>query len=267
MIKLIISDLDGTLLHDHSTIHDADVAALRQAQESGVAVAFASGRMYPEIQEVARSIKLQVHAISQNGAYAHLADGRQIKADYFPRELQLEIIRHGRSTPYQMLLCAPDYYIIEEDTAHARLLEPRLKAPLKIIPDLTERLGRDILSSKMSFFSEVEALREYLPLVKQQFGDAIDAYIADIDCLDIMPSGISKGVGAHALLEELGLTVDEVVCIGDSFNDLPLFAITPNSYAIASSHPDVQARATHTTPSVAAVVEQVLAGTVSGHRS
>ena len=86
MIKLIISDLDGTLLHDHATIHDTDIQALRRAQEQGVAVAFASGRMYPEIQEVANSIGMQVHAVSQNGAYAHLADGTRIKADYFPRE-------------------------------------------------------------------------------------------------------------------------------------------------------------------------------------
>lgn len=264
MIKLIISDLDGTLLHDHSTIHDTDIQALRRAQESGVAVAFASGRMYPEIQEVARSIDMQVHAVSQNGAYAHMADGRRIKADYFPRELQLEIIRYGRNTPYQMLLCAPEYYVIEEDTEHARQLEPRLKAPLKVVPDLEDKLGTEILSSKMSFFGDVEVLREYLPLVKEKFGDAIDAYIADIDCLDIMPSGISKGIGAHALLEELGLTVDEVVCIGDSFNDLPLFEITPNSYAVEGSHPDVQAKAAYTTPSVAAVVEQILDGSLAG---
>ncbi|MFS0726923.1 HAD family hydrolase [Paenibacillus sp. 1P07SE] len=262
MIKLLISDLDGTLLHDHSTIHDTDIEALKRAQDSGIAVAFASGRMYPEIQDVARSIGMEVHAVSQNGAYAHLADGTRIKADYFPRELQLDLIRHGRNTPYQMLLCAPEYYVIEEDTEHARRLEPRLKAPLKVIPDLTERLGHDLLSSKMSFFGEVDDLREYLPLIKEKFGDAIDAYIADIDCLDIMPSGISKGIGAQALLQELGLTVGEVVCIGDSFNDLPLFEITPNSYAIAASHPDVQAHAAYTTPSVAAVVEQILSGTI-----
>jgi len=258
MIRLLISDLDGTLIHNHSDIRDEDLTALRQAEEAGLAVAFASGRMHPEIAAVMARIGIVAHSISQNGAYAHLADGRLIAQNAFDPELQRSLIAAGESTPLLTMLCATDYYIVERMTPHGEMIGSRLMAPLHTIPNARARLGQDIVSGKMSFFGELEQLNAFRERLKAEHGERIDAYISDIDCMDVMPSGVSKGTGVQALTQALGIRPDETVAIGDSFNDLSMFAETPHSYAMIGSHPDVRSRASRTTESVAAVIARIL---------
>jgi Cof subfamily protein (haloacid dehalogenase superfamily) len=257
MIRLLISDLDGTLIHNHADMRGEDLAALRHAKEAGLEIAFASGRMHPEILNVMDQIGLSVHSISQNGAYAHLADGSLIAQHAFDPELQRALIRAGESTPFLTLLCAPDYYIVERMTPHGERIETRLLAPLHTVPDARTRLGHDIVSGKMSFFGEIDRLNAFREELKAEHGHRIDAYISDIDCMDVMPSGVSKGTGVRELTSRLGIRPEETVCIGDSFNDLSMFAETPHSYAMAGSHPDVRRRAAYETESVAQVIELI----------
>lgn len=258
MIKAIISDLDGTLIHHHADMNDEDIDALRRAADAGIAIAFASGRMHPEIEAVMAGIGLRVHSISQNGAFVHTADGTRIAQHAFDPHLQRRLIEAGERTAFLTMLCAPDYYVLERMTPHGEAIGSRLLAPLRIIPDARDRLGHELVSAKMSFFGDPDELRSFMAELKDEHGDRIDAYISDIDCMDVMPSGVSKGTGCRALLDRLGIAPEEAVCIGDSFNDLSMFAATPHSYAMAGSHPDVRAKAAHVTASVADVIARVL---------
>lgn len=258
MIKLIVSDLDGTLIHHHTSIRPEDLEALAAAEQAGIAISFASGRMYPEIDSVMKDINRRVHAISQNGAYVHTSEGTLISHHAFDRELILELAAAAEGTPFLTMLCSPDSYMVERMTDHAKLIGKRLMAPFHEIPDVRDRLGIELMCGKLSFFGEVAELHKLQHRLLEQYHGRIDAYIADIDCLDVMPLGVSKGTGLHALLARLGLQPDEVVCIGDSFNDLAMFAETPHSFAMASSHPEVQAKAAHTARHVEEVVDWVL---------
>jgi Cof subfamily protein (haloacid dehalogenase superfamily) len=259
MIKLIISDLDGTFVHNHSTIREEDILALRHAAEQGIEVAFASGRMYPEIVSVMERIGGRNHSISQNGAYAHLTDGSMIVRQSFERELLLSIMDSAEETAFLSMLAAPDYYFVERITAHAQRIQGRLFAPFHEVPDARRRIGGDMLCGKFSLFGEVEELRAFKPELEARFGDAIEVYISDIDCMDIMPSGVSKGSALRALRQELSLLPEETACIGDSFNDLSMFAETPHSFAMAGSHSGVRAMAAHTTAGVAEVIDWAIA--------
>ena len=254
MIKLLISDLDGTLIHNHATMKDEDLNALKMAMESGLELAFASGRMYPEIRSVMEELGKRTHAISQNGAFVHTTDGSMILQEAFDPGLQRALMEAGEGTPFLTLLCAPDYYFVERMSGHAERIAGRLMAPMRLVPDARERLGRDIVSGKMSFFGGLDALRSFRERLMEAYGDSIDAYISDIDCMDVMPHGVSKGTGAEALLKHLGLGADEAVCVGDSFNDLSMFAAIRHSFAMEGAHPDVRAKASRTTDGVAAVV-------------
>jgi Cof subfamily protein (haloacid dehalogenase superfamily) len=259
MIRLLISDLDGTLIHNHADMREEDLEALRHAKEAGLEIAFASGRMHPEILNVMEQIGLRTHSISQNGAYAHLADGSLIAQNAFDPELQRALLQAGESTALLTMLCAADYYIVERMTPHGERIGSRLLAPFHTVPDVRDRLGHDIISGKMSFFGEIDQLNAFRERLKAEHGERIDAYISDIDCMDVMPSGVSKGTGVRALTSKLGIRTEETVCIGDSFNDISMFAETPHSYAMIGSHPDVRSRAAHTTESVAQVIALIAA--------
>jgi Cof subfamily protein (haloacid dehalogenase superfamily) len=259
MIKLIVSDLDGTLIHNHTTIKDEDVEALKRAADLGIGIAVASGRMYPEIGAIMERIGLTgTHAISQNGAYVHMAGGQLVAKHAFAPELLLKLVAAAVPSNFTMMFSAPDHYIAERTTDHIEQLRGRLFAPLEIVPDVKERLGLDIVCGKVSLFGEVDELKIYKHRLTEEFGSVIDAYISDIDCMDIMPSGVSKGTGLHALLGGLSVTPEEAICIGDSFNDISLFAEIPASFAMAGSHADVRARAARTTSGVAEAIAWAL---------
>ncbi|AEI39828.1 HAD family hydrolase [Paenibacillus mucilaginosus] len=265
MIKLIVSDLDGTmLLHEERQARTEDIDALKEAAAAGIAVAFASGRMHPEIQAVMEIFGMRTHSISQNGAYVHTQDGQLVQSSAFDTGLIKELAGAAAGTSLLTVLAAPESYVVQEWSEAAEALKPRLMAPLVEMPDLLEKLGDELVCGKLSYMGELAELKRLQEKLLARYGEIVDAYISDIDCLDVMPRTTSKGTGLKALLAVLGLTQEEAVCFGDSFNDLPMFAATPHSFAMGSAHPDVQAKAARTVPFVADALKWVRAYNAAG---
>ena len=68
--------------------------------------------------------------------------------------------------------------------------------------------------------------------------------------VDIMPRGVSKGSALRRLMEHLQIEANEVACIGDSFNDISMFEVTPHSFTLHHAHPYVKEKANHIVRSV-----------------
>ncbi|WP_282936940.1 HAD family hydrolase [Paenibacillus sp. RC67] len=267
MIKLIVSDLDGTLLQKGHHIHDKDRKAIYKALESGISVCFASGRMYPEIRHVMNELELEVHSVSQNGAYVHTADRKLIRQDTFDTNLIKELAVATLEMPFATVMCAPDHYVLTELNDRNAHIQDNLLAPVHVMPHAVEALGKELICSKITYLGDIEKLLVLQKQLLSAYGDQIDAYVADVDCLDVMPRHISKGTGLKALQDHLGILPEETLCIGDSFNDVSMFATTPHSFAMANSHPDLRAKAAYTANGVADAVEwalQTLNGNIVG---
>ncbi|UQZ83151.1 HMP-PP phosphatase [Paenibacillus konkukensis] len=258
MIKLIVSDLDGTLLQKGHHIHDRDRQAINEALGRGLDVCFASGRMYPEIRHVMNELGLQVHAVSQNGAYVHTSEGERIVANTFDTGLIRELAIAAEGWPLVTVMCAPEHYVLTELNESNAHIQANLLAPLHVMPHAVEALGGELLCGKITYLGDIARLRVLQKQLLDVYGERIDAYIADVDCLDVMPRHVSKGTGLQALLSYLNLSPEEMLCIGDSFNDVAMFAETPHSFAIAASHPDLKARASHEAQGVADAIAWAL---------
>jgi Cof subfamily protein (haloacid dehalogenase superfamily) len=258
MIKLIVSDLDGTLLQKGHHIKPEDRDALNKAAEKGIIISFASGRMYPEIRHVVDELQMDAHSISQNGAYIHTSAQELIRQDVFETDLIKQLALAAEGLPFYTILCSPDSYVITELTEGHAKIEQNLLAPMIVMPQAVEQLGSELMCCKISYIGPEPELVKLQEQLLNLHGDKIDAYISDVDCLDVMPMQVSKGVGLKALQEYLGVQPDETICIGDSFNDISMFKVTPNSFAISTSHPNVQSQAAHVVGGVAEAIEWVL---------
>ncbi|NHN31578.1 HAD family hydrolase [Paenibacillus agricola] len=258
MIKLIVSDLDGTLLQKGHIVKPTDQEALAKASAAGIIVSIASGRMHPEILHIVKDLHIQAHAISQNGAYVHNSAHELIQQDVFETELIKQLATTAAELPFYTILCAPDHYVITEMNEGYAALEANLLAPLKVMPHAVQALGSELICSKLSYIGPIEELLKLQQQLISTYGDKIDPYISDVNCLDVMPRHISKGLALQALQAYLGVNPEETICIGDSFNDISMFHVTPNSFAIRTSHLDVQAEAAHVVDSVAEAIAWVL---------
>ncbi|MGX4585154.1 HAD family hydrolase [Paenibacillus chitinolyticus] len=266
MIKLIVTDLDGTLMNADLEVADADARMLREAAGQGVQICIASGRLYPDIRKIMDRVGVQAYGISQNGSAVYTREGEQVDASHFPADRASDLFEIVSKREIVFFVCCSDETIrLYKSTEASRPYEEHQLSPVVHQADI----GREIRSGqvkpcKFSLFGDMENLLSFREELMEKYAGSVEAVISDHDCMDLMPAGISKGTGLARLLKELGLKHDEAACVGDSYNDLPMFALTPHSFAMIKSRDEVKAGAGHTTSSVAEMVTAVLEHNRSG---
>lgn len=261
MIKLIVSDLDGTLLDHARRIHNRDLAAVRTALDEGFELCIASGRMYSEIKIVMREFNNRYHAIGQNGATVNANDAELLASTVFEPEVSSRILQTTRSYDQfvNFIHCTDDSFYLKERTDTTLPYEARILTACTVRGDMDAALREDELRcSKLSYLGELEKLIQLKAELNNQFEGKIETFISDKDCLDVMPVNVSKGIGLSLLIKRLGLHPNEVACIGDSFNDLSMFALTEHSYAMSGSHADIRNQASHVINSVADAIDHII---------
>jgi Cof subfamily protein (haloacid dehalogenase superfamily) len=259
MIKLLVSDLDGTLLDHNKKVSLSDRKALTEAAGQGLAFCLASGRMHSEITQVIDEIGFTAHSVSQNGAFIHLKDGRLLQSKSFAPELAAEIFEIFKPYDLVKLICNADGNHITHLTEASDRIQARMFEPFIVYPMAEEALTWDLPAAKFSLFGDMELLLQVRKELNNRIGDHLTMYVSDHDCLDIMPLHVSKGDSLPVLLENIGLQADEIACIGDSFNDISMFGITPHSFAMAGAHPDVKKAASYQVQSVAEALARIKA--------
>jgi Cof subfamily protein (haloacid dehalogenase superfamily) len=259
MIKLLVSDLDGTLLDHSKKVSSVDREALTRAAGQGMELCLASGRMHSEMTQVMDEIGFTAHSVSQNGAFIHLKDGSLLLSKSFAPELAAEIF--SISKPYDLvkLICNADGNHITRLTEASDRIQARMFEPFIVYPQAEEALTRELPAAKFSFFGDMELLQQVRQELNNRIGSQITMYVSDHDCLDIMPLHVSKGDSLPLLLESIGLKADEIACIGDSFNDISMLGITPHSFAMAGAHADVKKAANYQAHSVAEALARIMA--------
>jgi Cof subfamily protein (haloacid dehalogenase superfamily) len=260
MIKLIVTDLDGTLLDVDKSISDANRQALDAAERHHFDICFASGRMYPEIQRIMDDLGRTYHAISQNGSFVHTKDRKLLKSSSFEPELARELFRISNLYGVaQFIFCVDQTIYTPVKTDIYAKYEARIFAPCTEVEGCIEdEIGRRIIPSKFTFYGEIGELTALQEEVTDLFPGRINAEISDSDCLDVMPGCTSKGKSLMSLLDEINLSPEEVACFGNSFNDVSMFDKTPHSFAMSHSHSAVKDRANYIVDSVSQGIKWVM---------
>ncbi|KRE45538.1 HAD family hydrolase [Paenibacillus sp. Soil724D2] len=259
MIKLIVSDLDGTLLDHSKKVSSRELAALKKVKEAGIRLCLASGRMNIEMQQVLAEIGHRAYSVSQNGAFIHLDDGTFMKSQLFQPDLAYQVYQLLKDFDLVKLVCSGEANFITHLTPASDEVQSRTFQPFIVKEDVEQSLKGDFAVCKFSMFGKIETLLELKALMEEKLGDQLEMFISDKDCLDIMPLAVSKGSSLLVLIEQLGLQPEEIACFGDSFNDVSMFGITPHSFAMQGAHPDVKQKALYHVDSVAEAIGHVFA--------
>ncbi|UKS27594.1 HAD family hydrolase [Paenibacillus sp. HWE-109] len=257
MIKLIVSDLDGTLLDHSKKVSDRELAALAKVKEAGIALCLASGRMNVEMQQVLEEIGHRAYSVSQNGAFIHLEDGSYLQSKLFEPQLAYNVYQLLKDFDLVKLICSGEANYITHLTPASDAIQARTFRPFLIKEDLEQSLQNEFAVCKFSMFGEIDILLNLKARMEEELGEHLEMFISDKDCLDIMPLHVSKGSSLLQLIEKLGLKTEEIACVGDSFNDVSMFGITPHSFAMSGAHPDVKKQAAYQVDSVADAIVHV----------
>lgn len=256
-IKLIVMDMDGTLLDDdHRTIPARNIAALRAARERGVRLALASGRTWSILRDAAEQLGGLDYAILANGAaIREVATGEHIYEDGFPNTQAAALIEGlvQEDLPFEVY-CRGQNYLrpLDVERLGEGLLSPGfaemyLKRGVKLVPDLHKALeGRPM--EKINLFYAPPERREFLQEMAHATGP-VEISKALEKNMEFNYGGTSKGKALQALADRLELTPAEVMVFGDADNDLTMLRWADWSFAMANAMPSAKAAAKYETGS------------------
>lgn len=240
MIKLIVSDIDGTLLPDGGhELNPEFFEVIGKLRDRGMQFAAASGRQWVSIDTVFAPIKERIFYLSDNGAYVGCA-ARRLFVNTIDRVLAMDLVRDIRAEGLEVLVGGPDMvYLESRDEAFCDWLINGYKFRVKRVADVTE-IEDDIIKVTAYRKNDVEHATKSL---RDKYGDRLKMVIAGEMWMDCMAPGVSKGQAVKLLQDSLGILPEETIAFGDQLNDLDMLKQAYYSFAVANARPEVKAAA------------------------
>jgi Cof subfamily protein (haloacid dehalogenase superfamily) len=245
-IRMVATDLDGTLLRSDGSVSDRTRAALRAAADAGLSVAFVTGRPPRWLDVLVDETGYVGVAVGANGAVLYdVTQERLISAHMLTTELLLELTQAIRAE-FPAVHFAVEYgygFAAEPDYVHDWEINPPY-----------DRRGSPISHPLVGELAEITAEPAVKLLAKAHDVD-IDLFSAaavaivgnratithssSMGLLEISAYGVTKATGLAELAESQGIVPHEVLAVGDMPNDVPMLQWAGRSYAVANAHPDV----------------------------
>jgi len=228
-IRLIASDLDGTLLDSKGNISAYNIETIKKAQEAGIVFAISTGRFPENAAQIMLEADLNCPIVSLNGAVVELApNGQRIHEDYLDMDAARAVFELLESL-------GEGYYLFGRATVASRRDWPR---------HISERNADQLVSIKrrVSYTYGLEACEMALSRPQHKFfvyhsegGLPLSEVAAQLRLipgvevtqssernLEVMPDTADKGVGLRLLAEALGIPREQVMALGDQHNDLSM---------------------------------------------
>jgi Cof subfamily protein (haloacid dehalogenase superfamily) len=234
--RLIVSDLDGTLLGSDHTLHENTVEVLRALVKQGHHVALASGRHYHDMKVFRDQLNIPAHLISTNGAYVHDPDGVLLAGTHVAPEHAKTLIGLPRPPQVRLNLYRESGWHIDAEAPHLLSLHASTGFRYKVVsPEQMDTEG----VGKVLYLGDPDALKKLETQAQAAHGDGLHITYSTIDSLEIMAGGVNKGVALTSLLERLGLTPAACLAFGDNLNDTEMLDVAGEAQVMANAHPDL----------------------------
>ena len=239
MIRLIASDIDGTLLHGEETaISPVIFREIRRLREKGILFCPASGRQYSSLRRLFAPVADQLLYLCENGAvvYGPGRPGPVLCKTPMPRDRGLELCRDIMALPQcEVLISGADTSYLcpkQADFAdHIRYFVGNNTALLSA----PEEVGEEIL--KVSAYCRTGAVQTE-PLLSPKWGREFQCAVAGEKWLDFTLA--DKGTGLQKLCAAVGIPPEETAAFGDNYNDLPMLRLAGAPYIMDNAAPELR---------------------------
>ncbi len=250
MKTLYITDLDGTLLKYDETISDFTAKTINELVNNGLNFSFATARSFYSASKMVEKLKLNIPAVTFNGTFiTDTKTGENIYSNVFDKkdvnfilnffhEHKLSPIVHSFVNGVEKTL-----YYKERLNEFSKLNIENKIGDIRLFPVENKKL---LNQGEIFYFDCLGTMEEMRPLydkLKDKYGCicAKDTY-SDMIFFEIMPKNVSKASAIKKLKEILG--IDKIVCFGDGLNDIPMFELSDESYAVENACNEIKKIAT-----------------------
>ncbi|MEU6513373.1 Cof-type HAD-IIB family hydrolase [Streptomyces sp. NPDC046978] len=247
-IRLVVTDMDGTLLDGTGRIPEDLWPLLAELRRRGVLFSPASGRQYATLARQFADAGDGMVFVAENGTYV-VRDGVELGSDPLDAAVAARVIRTTRRLAAEgvdvgAVLCGKQSAYVERADEAFVAEAKRYYAVLRIVDDLTA-VEDEFLKVALYDFGPVE--RTTAPALAP-FAASHQVVVSGEHWVDIMNATANKGAALRRLQRELGITPAQTLVFGDYLNDLEMLDAAEWSFAMANAHPDVLRRAHYVAP-------------------
>ena len=270
MIRIIASDMDGTLLNNKPDIDEETVEAIRKAEEAGIIFAISTGREYDSVKGILEKHNIKAQCVLSNGAEYRDEEGNILDVININEEAAKKIIKMLNENKLSARIFT-DKGVFTTSTKEEALQEVVFRT-MTFNPGTTEEEARKIAETQgfftclkyidniEKFFSEGIEVRKFVAFHKDiELIDKMKMLISEIpglaisssfrDNIEVTDINAQKGIILEKVAKKMSIDSKEVMILGDSFNDYSMFEIFEESVAMKNAIPEVKAIAKYITDS------------------
>lgn len=237
-IKLIASDMDGTLLDQNGQVPPETFGLILALRERGVRFVASSGRRYDRLCDFFSPVKDRMDFVASNGAQV-FADGVQIDREVYSH---LAIRRLAKT-----VAMFPNMHLALFDRTKSYLLDDEDKFVREVDKDLpnVERIyelpSPQVSIIKASIFCDDGNVMDSAYVLQRELGGLFTFAPSGSSYIDVMQPGISKASGIAQVMEYHGIDASEVMAFGDAMNDYEIIRFVGTGCAMANGRPALRA--------------------------
>lgn len=240
-IKLLATDVDGTLLRSGKPVSEANIAAAQAAAKAGTIVTIATGRMYRAALPVAEELGLDVPLITYNGALIKSTSGKIYYEQYLDEDVCRRLTDFCAARNWYLQTYSGDGLYYSDYSEFSKRYEQSQKI-------IGENLGYAALREKVSQMYKMLIItpdpavtQDWMAEIKAEFGDSVTLTQSAPDFIEIISPGVSKASALTRLAALLDIDISETMAIGDAKNDLPMLKAAGFSVVMDNAEDEIKA--------------------------
>jgi len=245
-VRLVVSDMDGTLLNDKNEVSSRFFKQFRELKQRDIHFVAASGRQFQSILDKLEPISTEISIIGENGGIMQYENQTKVLLQLSNDDV-ISCVNLLRNVDHcYIVLCGRNAAYVETENADFLSLLRNYYSVVTQVKNLKDVSDDQFLKIAVFHFeSSEEFVFPHLSLLKDDY----QVIVSGQHWLDISHIEANKAYALRILQQKLGVSKEETLVFGDYNNDLEMLDLADFSYAMANAHPNVKTQARYQTKS------------------
>jgi len=245
--QLVAIDLDGTLVDDQNAISEDVERTVREVRSAGIKIVLVSGRPQVAALPIFRQLGLALPLISSGGAQVSDPSTGRLIAHFQPPAADIQVlVGLARSAGLTLVYQTPDEVFGEGNAQILDILRAAVRIPIQAVEDGLAACPEPIKVTVCGRRPQLDRIRDEI----ERRGLGLSSVLSGPEYLEVTAQGVSKGRALRSVAKFLGVSMDQVLVIGDAPNDISMLTEAGLAVAMGNAPPEVQAAATVVAPTI-----------------
>lgn len=229
-IKLVAIDIDGTLVDNNLVVSKNTIDIIKNLKDRDIEVSLVTGRAYAGAKMILDQMEISLPVICHNGGKVVLEDGKIIGNKKFPISSVREVVEYGKKNELYMKAFIDDTFYVTTDNELSKGFSRNYSTNYKVVDNFIENIVDDINLLILFYDRNVKDLNRFQDL-------EVEVTTSMPYVIELIPKGVSKAWGLKELKRHLSIKREEILAIGNGFNDLSMLEFAGTGIAMKNSDP------------------------------